>query len=173
MYEFPFSSALPREITTYLTLVRPFDNYIWMMGIVSSTIVYLVLGIIQKLWSYQSGKPCKMDYFYQGMHLLMWMRCHKTIKMCFHFPQISTYSLDRFMYSHIFIWTKCSQKVDQQRVYYIKKSPHTNMANVCIKFTSVGLQEHTFLNPCTNFLWRNYRNLGRRGQLRSTTFCSK
>ena len=67
MYEFPFASKIPEEVTSFVTLIRPFDNYTWIMAIVSSIITYFMLVLMQKLWSYQSGEPFENDFLYQGI----------------------------------------------------------------------------------------------------------
>ena len=69
MYEFPFASKLPAEVTSFATLVRPFDNYTWIMAFVSSIITYCMLVLIQRLWSYQSGDPFRNDFLYQGISI--------------------------------------------------------------------------------------------------------
>ena len=66
IYEFPWSSRLPREVTSFVTLIRPFDNYTWIMAIVASATFFLALVIVQKVWTYQSGRPYESDFLYQG-----------------------------------------------------------------------------------------------------------
>ena len=67
MYEFSFGSIFPKEVTSYVTLIYPFDNYTWIMAIVSSTSMCVILIAIQKLWAYISGEPFRSDYIYQGI----------------------------------------------------------------------------------------------------------
>ena len=67
MYEFPFASRSPREVTSFVTLFRPFDDYTWIMAFVTSAIFFLALVVTQKLWAYQSRNPYTSDFLYQGI----------------------------------------------------------------------------------------------------------
>ena len=66
MYVWCFGSSLPKEETSFVTLIRPFDNYTWIMAIVFSIIMCVILIAIQKLWAYLSGEPFRSDFVYQG-----------------------------------------------------------------------------------------------------------
>ena len=70
MYVWSFGSSLPKEETSFVTLIRPFDNYTWIMSIVSSTIMCVILIAIQKLWAYLSGEPFRSDFVYQGISFM-------------------------------------------------------------------------------------------------------
>ena len=78
MYEFPFASKMPGEITSFVTLIRPFDKFTWIMAIASAIITYFILVLTQKIWSYQSGEPFSPDFLYQGISIV---RC-----IIFRFP---------------------------------------------------------------------------------------
>ena len=67
IYEFPFVSRLPREVTSFDTLIRPFDGYTWITAFVATAIFYFALVITQKLWTFQSGNPYKSDFLYEGI----------------------------------------------------------------------------------------------------------
>ena len=71
MYEFPFGSSFPKEATSFVTLIRPFDNYTWIMAIVSSTSMFVILIVIQKLWAYLSDTPFRSDFIYQGIIFIL------------------------------------------------------------------------------------------------------
>ena len=69
LYEFPFHCQLPKEMGSYVTLIRPFDEYTWILAFVASTIFYLTLVVMEPLWTAGSGSPCKSDCLYQGINL--------------------------------------------------------------------------------------------------------
>ena len=68
MYEFHFGSNFPKELTSYLTLIHPFDNYTWFMAIVSSASMCLILIVVQKLWAHSSNESFHTDFIYQGIN---------------------------------------------------------------------------------------------------------
>ena len=68
IYEFPFHCQLPKEVGSYLTLIRPFDEYTWILAFVASLIFYLTLVAMELLWTYQSGGPFISDFLYQGIN---------------------------------------------------------------------------------------------------------
>ena len=67
IYEFPFQCQLPKEVGSYVTLIRPFDEYTWILAFVASLIFYLMLVVLELLWAYQSGRPFISDFLYQGI----------------------------------------------------------------------------------------------------------
>ena len=70
VYTFPFCSRLPEEVTTFFTIIRPFDGYTWMMAFVASAIFYLTLVATQMLWAYQSGRAFQSDHLYEGINFI-------------------------------------------------------------------------------------------------------
>ena len=68
MYDQPWImlSAKPREISSYDTISYPFDVYTW--GFTYSLIIaqFMLLVVMQNLWSNATGKLKPKDYLYQG-----------------------------------------------------------------------------------------------------------
>ena len=69
IYEFPFHCQLPKEVGSYLTLIRPFDEYTWILAFVASTIFCITLVVMEPLWTDQPISPFESDFLYQGIHL--------------------------------------------------------------------------------------------------------
>ena len=84
VYELPFCSRLPREVTSYLTLIHPFDGYTWIMTLVASTTLFVSLAVSQALWTCLIGKPFHIDYLYQGkaLELSPTIYMHPSYVMC-------------------------------------------------------------------------------------------
>ena len=58
-YDFHFISAIPEEIQNYLTLVNPFDGYIWaflLASVVAVTITFTLIDTCFANWSDISKK---------------------------------------------------------------------------------------------------------------------
>ena len=68
IYEFPFQCQLPKEVGSYVTLIRPFDEYTWILACAASSIFYLMLVVMELLWAYKSGRPSISDFLYQGIN---------------------------------------------------------------------------------------------------------
>ena len=95
MYEFPFASKIPGEVTSFVTLIRPFDKFTWIMAIASAIITYFILVLTQKIWSYQSGEPFDHDFLYQGISIVRFI--------IFPFPLLSVvlYHIMKMNWYHI------------------------------------------------------------------------
>ena len=58
-YDFHFLSGAPNIRNSYLTLLRPFDIYVWLCFIASVTAVSILLIIIDKIHNKISNQPVK------------------------------------------------------------------------------------------------------------------
>ena len=65
-YEIILASQKPKEITSYDTIVIPFDNYIWCFTFCCIIIQFLLLVMMQNLWSYVTGTIKPDDYIFEG-----------------------------------------------------------------------------------------------------------
>lgn len=68
------ASQKPKEIVSYLTIITPFDKYVWlfMMGCICAQ--FLLLVQMQHLYSYMTGTKVPKDFIYEGIlkyHLLI------------------------------------------------------------------------------------------------------
>ena len=68
MYEqrYIFASGQPRVIVSYSTILDPFDVYVW--GFTVSMIIaeFILLLVMQNLWSILQANPNPRDYIYEG-----------------------------------------------------------------------------------------------------------
>ena len=60
------SSQKPKEITTYDTITIPFDKYIWCFTFGCIFAQFILLVIMQQLYSHVTGTKNKNDYIYEG-----------------------------------------------------------------------------------------------------------
>ena len=67
MYEFPFTSKLPKPIITYDTLTYPFDYYIWGITVAFTIGIFVILAAFQKIWAYASKEPNPPEWLFQGI----------------------------------------------------------------------------------------------------------
>ena len=69
MYEQRWSiiSRRAREIISYDTIVYPLDIMVWVFTLTIIVAQFILLIIMQNLWSIASGKPKPQDYIFQGL----------------------------------------------------------------------------------------------------------
>ena len=60
-HDFHFLSGAPSIRNSYLTLLRPFDHYVWNCFIASVAAISIILTIINKIHSKISIQPIKED----------------------------------------------------------------------------------------------------------------
>ena len=66
LYEFIWLHKKPEKITSYETIILPFDHYIWAFTIGFTIFAFITLIIMQKIYSYASGQEDPCDYMNQG-----------------------------------------------------------------------------------------------------------
>ena len=66
MYEFYLKHRKPAQIASFETLINPFDSYVWAFSIGSTITIFVVLVVMQKLWSNVSGIASPIGYMFQG-----------------------------------------------------------------------------------------------------------
>ena len=61
-----FASKKPRELATYDSIVIPFDKYVWafMFGCICAQ--FLLLVLMQQLYSIVAGTRNSIDFIYEG-----------------------------------------------------------------------------------------------------------
>ena len=66
LHQLIITTGQPREIVSYDTIVYPFDIYVW--GFAGGLIIveFILLLVMQNLWSIIVSKQNPRDYFYQG-----------------------------------------------------------------------------------------------------------
>ena len=78
MYEhrYVLASGQPRVIVSYSTILDPFDIYVW--GFTASMIIaeFVLLLVMQNLWSVVSEKLNPRDYIYQGFRLIKYFKLY-------------------------------------------------------------------------------------------------
>ena len=65
--QFIFNTAKPQEIFSYGTITYPFDIYTW--GLTCGLIIgeFMLLLVMQNLWSRVTGKSNPQDYIFEGL----------------------------------------------------------------------------------------------------------
>ena len=66
VHEFVMEQRKPMPIASFGTLINPFDISVWTFSIVSTITIFVVLVVMQKLWSKVSGKASPSGYMFQG-----------------------------------------------------------------------------------------------------------
>ena len=72
MQEFPLRQRKPIQIASFETLTNPFDGYVWAFSIGSTMTIFVVLVVMQNLWSQVSGKANQSGYMFQGEMIQMY-----------------------------------------------------------------------------------------------------
>ena len=67
MYEIIWMGKNPEEIISYETIIHPFDYYVWAFIFGFTTLAFITLIIMQKIWAYASGQADPSDFLYQGL----------------------------------------------------------------------------------------------------------
>ena len=66
LYEFIWIHKKPEPITSYETIILPFDHYVWAFTIGSTIFAFTTLILMQKIHSHASGHNDPLDYVHQG-----------------------------------------------------------------------------------------------------------
>ena len=61
------TSQKPREITSYDTIIVPFDKYVWSSTLGCIITKFLLLVIMQYLWSNVTGTSKPNDFVFEGL----------------------------------------------------------------------------------------------------------
>ena len=81
------------EISSFMALVYPLDLFTWIFSLLSTIVMFLILIIMQKLWSHESGEAYLPEYLYQGKKLHYYILQNVNVSFTFRF--LSFNSLDR------------------------------------------------------------------------------
>ena len=65
-YEFYFGSKKPDQITTYDTIIIPFDKYVWTFMFVCICTQFLLLVLMQQLYNNVTGTQNPDNFIYEG-----------------------------------------------------------------------------------------------------------
>ena len=70
MYQVPhiLASARPQPIVTYDSIVYPFDIQVWGFTFACIIAQFILLLIMQYVWSKVSGRPNNIEYVYEGAY---------------------------------------------------------------------------------------------------------
>jgi hypothetical protein len=55
VYEFVIETQMPQEVSSYDTLIIPFDNYIWSFVISLTLVEVIFLMVLEFLWQNTTG----------------------------------------------------------------------------------------------------------------------
>ena len=61
------ASQRPKEITSYDTIVIPFDKYVWLFMFGCIITQFLLLVMMQELWSSVTGTSKPHDFIFEGL----------------------------------------------------------------------------------------------------------
>ena len=78
VYEFPFTSKMPKPIVTYDTLTYPFDYYIWGFSIAFTIAMFVILATFQKIWAYASQEQNPDGWLFQGTGINEKVNCSES-----------------------------------------------------------------------------------------------
>ena len=65
--ELKMASQKPKEITSYDTIILPFDKYIWSFTLACIMTQFLLLIMMQTLWSSVTGTNRPHDFVFEGL----------------------------------------------------------------------------------------------------------
>ena len=60
------ASQKPISITTYDTIIIPFDKYVWVFTICSIIAEFILLIAMQNVWSFMTGTNNPDDFIFEG-----------------------------------------------------------------------------------------------------------
>ena len=66
-YELVLGSQKPKEISAYDTIVIPFDKYIWFFTFGCIITQFLLLVVMQNVWSHVTGTHNPADFLFEGI----------------------------------------------------------------------------------------------------------
>ena len=61
------ASKKPKEITSYDTIIIPFDKYVWSFTLACIITQFLLLIMMQTLWSSVTGTSRPRDFVFEGL----------------------------------------------------------------------------------------------------------
>ena len=67
MFEYVMASKKPEEIASYDTIIIPFDKYVWSFIFGCMCAQFLLLVIMQHLYSNVTGTSNPTDFIYEGL----------------------------------------------------------------------------------------------------------
>ena len=73
VYEWPIENIKPKEVASFATLMDPFDNFSWAFVFGAVVVEFIILIIMQLVWSYVAEKATPKDFVYQGEKLIRCM----------------------------------------------------------------------------------------------------
>ena len=65
-HEYVIIGRKPLEISSFMALVYPLDPLTWILSLLGTILMFVILLIMQKLWSHASGEAYLSEYLYQG-----------------------------------------------------------------------------------------------------------
>ena len=65
-YQWILQSRLPRPVASYDTIVNPFDYITWVFTLLSIVMQFLLLLVMQNVWSRVTGRLSPEDYIFEG-----------------------------------------------------------------------------------------------------------
>ena len=68
VHQLLITTGQPKEIVSYDTIVYPFDIYVWGFAGGTIIVVFILLMVMQNLWSIIVEEQNPRDYLYQGCH---------------------------------------------------------------------------------------------------------
>ena len=78
MNTFVMAQRKPMSIASFETLIRPYDGTVWAFYIGCTSMVFMLLIVMQTIWSSVSGKISPKGYMFQGdMILISWVMPHE------------------------------------------------------------------------------------------------
>ena len=66
MHQNLLASQKPKEVTSYDTIVIPFETKVWIATICTIIAQFLLLSVMQILWSFVSETNFPDDFIYEG-----------------------------------------------------------------------------------------------------------
>lgn len=75
VYEWPIENIKPNEIAFFGTLTYPLDSYTWYLIVAAMSAEFMILIIMQVLWSNAVGASKPKDFIYQGENLTRAAMC--------------------------------------------------------------------------------------------------
>ena len=69
VYEWPIQNVKPKKIASFGTLIYPVDTYTWALVFGAMAAEFIILIIMQLVWSNVAAKSTPKDFIYQGEKL--------------------------------------------------------------------------------------------------------
>ena len=139
-----FVTPLPKRIPSYLTFATPLSVPVWLWTLACTVSVFIILVIMQKVWSRASGEPDPPNYLFQGLtNSSILIACHK-----------SFYLLPRVCHHNIYLdWRGCWRELGRKGLHSWQKVHASYLESIWSGHIN-GIQIRSSGQSYCDYIWK-------------------